>query len=111
MTVTRDDGSVVCERCEVARTAFQRTKGLLGKRELPRGEGLLIQRTSSIHMFFMRFPIDAVFVDRDLVVRKVVRDLKPWRMAFAFGAKWVLELPAGEAERRRVVAGQQLVLS
>jgi uncharacterized membrane protein (UPF0127 family) len=85
-------------------------KGLLGRRELPPGEGLLIRRASSIHMFFMRFPIDAVFVDKELVVRKIAADVKPWRIAHARGARSVLELAAGEAERRALAPGQRLVL-
>jgi uncharacterized membrane protein (UPF0127 family) len=58
-------------------------------------------------MFFMRFPIDAVFCDGDLHVLKVARDLKPWRMAGARGAKVVLELAAGAADVRE---GDQLTL-
>ncbi len=84
-------------------------KGLLGRSELEPGEGLWIRPTSSIHMFFMRFPIDAVFVDRQLVVRKVVSELKPWRVAFAWGARSVIELASDEAERRGIERGQQLV--
>jgi uncharacterized membrane protein (UPF0127 family) len=59
-------------------------------------------------MFFMRFPIDAVFLDRDLVVLKVVENLAPWRMAAQRGAKAVLELPAGAASGLR--PGDRLVL-
>jgi uncharacterized membrane protein (UPF0127 family) len=84
-------------------------KGLLGRSGLARGDGLLIRPAGSIHTFFMRFAIDAVFLDRDLVVRKVATAVKPWRLVFARGAHSVLELPAGEAERRGVVAGQRLV--
>jgi len=85
-------------------------KGLLGRSGLEDGEGLLIRPTSSIHMFFMRFSIDAVFLDRELVVRKVVPELKPWRIAVARGAKSVVELPAGEAARRGVTTGDRLAL-
>ena len=98
----------MCERCTVAATFVTRLKGLLGRKSLDPGEGLLIRPASSIHMFFMRFAIDAVFLDRELVVRKVVADLKPWRITFALGAKSVIELPSGEAERRGVAAGERL---
>jgi uncharacterized membrane protein (UPF0127 family) len=104
------NSAVVCERCVVADTFLTRLKGLLGRKSLEPGEGLLIPRTSSIHMFFMRFAIDAVFLDKDLVVRKVVPELGPWRMALARGAKSVLELPAGEAARRGVSPGEPLAL-
>jgi uncharacterized membrane protein (UPF0127 family) len=61
-------------------------------------------------MFFMRFPIDAAFVDRDLRVLRVKANLTPWRIASKRGAKAVLELPAGTCERRGVVEGDRLVL-
>ena len=61
-------------------------------------------------MFFMRFPIDAVFLDRDLVVLKVVENLAPWRMAAQRGAKAVLELPAGAARQSGLRPGDRLVL-
>ena len=64
---------------------------------------------SSVHMAFMRFPIDAVFLDRELRVLKVASDLRPWRAAGSRGAKAVLEIPAGEAERRGVTVGDRLV--
>jgi uncharacterized protein len=57
----------------------------------------------------MKFPIDAVFLDRDLVVLSVSPDLKPWRTAAQRGAKAVLELPAGEAERAGIQPGERLV--
>jgi hypothetical protein len=60
-------------------------------------------------MAFMRFPIDAVFLDRDLRVVKVASDLRPWRAAGSRGAKAVLEIPAGEASRRGLTVGDQLI--
>jgi uncharacterized protein len=57
----------------------------------------------------MKFPIDAVFLDRDLVVLGISPDLKPWRTAAQRGAKAVLELPAGEAERAGIQPGERLV--
>lgn len=91
------DGRVVCERCVAAETFWTRFRGLMGRASLPQNEGMVFRGASSIHMFFMRFPIDAVFCDRDLRVVKVVRGLKPWRMAAARGASVVIELAAGAA--------------
>src|SRR6266511_1409173 len=102
------DGRSVCERCVVAGTAVSRARGLLGRRELPGGEGLLLRPASSIHTLFMRFPIDVVFLDRELVVRKVVPEVRPWRLAFGLGSRAVLELPAGECERRGIAPGDRL---
>ena len=80
----------------------------MGRPSLALDEGVLFTRTGSIHMFFMRFPIDAVFCDRDLRVLHVVSDLQPWRTAGKRGAKSVLELHAGGAAGVQV--GEQLLL-
>lgn len=101
-------GRVVCGRCEVADTATARARGLLGRKELSSGEGLLIKPSFSIHTFFMRFPIDAVFLDRSGSIVDVVRGLKPWRTATRFRARAVLELAAGEAERVTLRIGERL---
>jgi uncharacterized protein len=110
MRAEREGGGVVCERCELAVTAGRRMKGLLGRKELPSGEGLLIRPASSIHMFFMRFPIDAVFLDRELRVVGIAESLQPWRLAWRRGAHSVLELAAGEAGRRGLQVGDRLLL-
>jgi uncharacterized membrane protein (UPF0127 family) len=110
LRLERQDGGPLCERCLLAETPLTRLKGLLGRRELPAGEGLLLRPASSIHMFFMRFPIDAVFVDRELRVLRVAADLKPWRLAAKRGAKAVFELPAGRCARAGVREGDRLVL-
>ena len=109
IAIRREDGSIVCERCVLADTALTRMRGLLGRRDLPSGEGILLKPASSVHMAFMRFPIDAVFLDRDLRVGKIADDLRPWRVAGSRGANAVLEIPAGEADRRGVRVGDRLV--
>jgi uncharacterized protein len=98
----------LCERCIVADAPLARLKGLLGRSELASGDGLLIYPTSAVHTWFMRFAIDAVFLDRDLRVLRVASDLKPWRAAAGRGAKAVLELAAGECRRRGIEAGDTL---
>jgi uncharacterized protein len=108
VTLTTADGSTICESCVVADRMLPRMKGLLGRRELASGEGMLIRPTSSIHTFFMRFPIDAVFLSRDGEVLKVAKSVGAWRARFCRGAHSVLELPAGEAERRDIASGAQL---
>jgi uncharacterized membrane protein (UPF0127 family) len=106
----REDGSVVCERCVVATSPLTRMRGLLGRSNLPHGEGIFLRPASSVHTAFMRFPIDVVFVDRDLVVLKVVPSLPAWRTSGCRGAKATFELAAGEAERRGVTTGTRLEL-
>ena len=103
--MTRRDGVVVCEECLVAATPFARMRGLLGRGSLPSGEGILLRPAASIHTFFMRFSIDAVFLDDDLRVVGIAEDLRPWRAAGRRGARAVLELPAGECARRGLRVG------
>jgi hypothetical protein len=102
------DGTVICARCEVADSPLKRMRGLLGRASLDGGEGMLFRPAGSIHMFFMRFPIDAVFCTRDLEVIDVARDLQPWKTAGRKGAKVVVELASGAA--RDVHPGDRLVL-
>lgn len=109
VTLKRENGDVVCDRCVVAASPFSRMKGLLGRSELGPGEGLLLRPASAIHTFFMRFPIDAVFLDRDWRVVGIADDVAPWRTAARKGAKAVLELPAGESARRGLRTGDLLV--
>jgi uncharacterized membrane protein (UPF0127 family)/CheY-like chemotaxis protein len=103
-----DDGKVVCERCLVADTAFRRLRGLLGRRELSPGDGIVLRPGWSIHTAFMLFPIDVAFVDSDQVVVKVVQNLRPFRASLCRGARDVVELAAGEAERRGLKKGDRL---
>jgi hypothetical protein len=108
--VERDGGAVVCERCVVADRPLARLRGLLGRRELPAGEGLLLRPAGAVHTSFMRFPIDVVFLDRELTVVGVVDGLDPWRAAGRRGARAVLELAAGERARRSIAPGDRLAL-
>lgn len=110
-TLKREDGTIVCERCTLAESPLTRLRGLLGRDGLEPGEGLLLRPASSVHTYFMRFPIDVVFLDRALVVVGIADGLDPWRAASRRGAKAVLELPAGESSRRGLVVGDQLTLA
>jgi uncharacterized membrane protein (UPF0127 family) len=94
----------------VAATSWSRSKGLLGRRALGEQEGLWIQPTSSIHMWFMRFPIDVIWAAEDGRVLKLVVNIKPWRMSFCRGAKVALELPVGAIARSGVEVGDHLVI-
>jgi uncharacterized membrane protein (UPF0127 family) len=105
VTLERQDGGLVCERCLLAETPLTRARGLLGRAGLERGEGILLRPASSIHMWFMRFAIDAAFLDRDGRVLRVAEQLRPWRLAACKGAKAVVELPAGECGRVGLAAG------
>ena len=108
--LSRVGGGVVCERCSLARTALNRLRGLLGRSELPPGEGILLRPAGSIHTAFMRFPIDVVFLDRDLHVLAIEPDVPAWRSRGRRGATAVLELAAGECARRGLAVGDRLLL-
>jgi hypothetical protein len=95
--ITKGDGNVLSDRCHVADTPLVRMRGLLGRAGLEPGESMLFRPAGSIHMLFMRFAIDVVFCDDELVVLKVVPGLRPWRMAAQRGAKVVIELAEGAA--------------
>ena len=75
LTLRREDGRVVAESVTVADSTLRRLRGLLGKRDLPSGYGVLLRPAWSIHTAFMRFPIDVVFLDPDQVVIKIVPNL------------------------------------
>lgn len=105
----KTDGTVVCARCALATSMWPRMKGLLGRSGLDADEGMLFRPAGSIHMFFMRFAIDAVFCDKNLKVIDVVSGLGPWRLAGRRGSKVVIELAEGAAAGLR--PGDQLVLA
>jgi len=109
--LSRDRGAMVCERCQVADRPLSRMRGLLGRRELARGSGLLLEPCGSIHTFFMRFPIDAVYLDDEWRVLRVRAGIGPWRVDGARGARAVLELAAGEAERAAIAPGERLYMT
>ena len=107
----RADGTIVCERCTLADGPLTRMRGLLGRSGMESGEGLLLKPAGSVHTYFMRFPIDVVFLDREGVVVAITDSLVPWRAASKRGAKAVLELPAGESSRRGLAVGDRLQLA
>lgn len=90
--------AVIAPQTSVADGMWSRFRGLMLQKPLENGEALLIKPCSSVHMFFMRFPLDIVFFDKGGTVVKIVSDLKPWRMALGGKGAWsALELPAGAA--------------
>ena len=105
-------GTVVAEQVRVADGIWSRFWGLMGRRCLPEGHGLLLRPSASIHTAFMRFVIDVVFLDRESRVVKVVPQMKPYRVAAALsGGHSALELPAGAARRAQVEPGDRLAMS
>ncbi|HLF79905.1 MAG TPA: DUF192 domain-containing protein [Dehalococcoidia bacterium] len=101
--------TVIGEAIEVAATAAQRAKGLLGRECLSEGEGLLFKGCSSLHTFFMQFPIDIIYADRSGKVLKCAKAVRPFRLVAApLRAYYAVELPVGAIESSDTRAGDYL---
>jgi uncharacterized protein len=118
ITLKTIDGRVISSRVHVARSFMARFRGLMGRAQLSGDEGLYLPGDSSIHMLFMRFPIDCVFLAKPAAdgtqrVVAVRHRLLPWRGLVwpVRGAAGVVELPAGTVERHRLAAGDHVRLS
>ncbi len=88
-------GVAIASELEVATSFAARSQGLLGRSGLKPDTGLLIDPCSSIHMWFMRFPIDVIFLDKKNRVVGLNRNVKPWGMAWSWRGVKTLELPVG----------------
>jgi len=97
--INKTKNTVLAEDAVVADTVFRRLKGLLGRKDFIKGEALIIKPCNSIHTFFMCFPIDVLFVDKDNIVIKALSSVKPFRFTnIYFNASLTIELPAGALE-------------
>lgn len=106
--LTRD--TQVADKLEVAGSGPKRSKGLLGRKGLGEGEGLWIIPCEAVHTFFMRFPIDLIYLDRKHRVKKVRDSVPAWRISGCLSAHSVLELPAGTIRNTRTECGDILEL-
>ncbi|MBR1728556.1 MAG: DUF192 domain-containing protein [Selenomonadaceae bacterium] len=97
-------------KVKIADKFFSRLLGLMFRKNLESNHGLLIVPCNSIHMLFMRFSIDAVYVDKNFVIKKIVKNLKPYiGFSICLNAYAVLEIVAGEADRLNYKVGQKLI--
>jgi uncharacterized membrane protein (UPF0127 family) len=103
-------GTTIGSEIRVARSFMARGRGLMMVAELAPDTGLLIDPCSSIHMFFMRIPLDVLYVDRENRVVRAQQAIKPWRIGpvYTRGAAYVIELPVGTIERTSSAVGDQL---
>ena len=109
--VNKSSGTVLAGRVVVAKTPFSRMKGLLGRRSLPGGEGLLIKPCKGVHTFLMKFPIDVLFLDKNNRIIEAVQDLQPYRMTKVwFSAVSAIEVPAGTVLASKSVIGDEIIL-
>ncbi|KPK21937.1 MAG: hypothetical protein AMJ76_01370 [Dehalococcoidia bacterium SM23_28_1] len=104
-------GTTVSGQLRKAESLWARFVGLMGRRRLEEGEGLLLAPCSSVHTFFMRFPIDVIFMDREGKVVKVAPALRPFRLALGGrGARDAVEVTAGTAARADTAVGDRLAV-
>ena len=115
--LNRHRGTVLADRAQRADNAWQRFVGLMFSAALPQGQALVLEPCASIHMFFMRYPIDVVFLSKEqqrsgeYEVVGLVRAIRPWRMTRFFrGARTAVELPAGVIEQSLTQAGDTIAL-
>ena len=106
VNVTRK--TILSDRCHFANTVLKRMVGLLNRRKFAKGEGLLLDRCYGVHTFGMRFPIDVLFLDKDLRVIRAVNALPPYRTSIVKKAVYVLELPVGALEGSHTEEGDQI---
>lgn len=102
--------TVLGDKVTVADTSSTRRTGLLKHTRLDEGEGLWINPCESVHTFFMKFPIDLVYIDKDKKVRKVRHAVPAWRLSACLSARSIIELPAGTAKRTGTLEGDQLAI-
>jgi uncharacterized membrane protein (UPF0127 family) len=98
----------LADKAELAGSGAKRSKGLLGRKGLARGEGMWIVPCEAVHTFFMQFPIDLVYLDRKLRIKKIRGNVRPWRISTCLAAHSVIELPAGTIRDTRTECGDTL---
>jgi uncharacterized protein len=105
-------GTVIASDVTLAKTFLARGRGLMFRSSFPVGSALVIDPCSSIHMFFMRFPIDVLYMNREETVVRVQQSIKPWRVGplVTRGAKFVIELPEGTIARTGTQTGDRVVI-
>jgi len=103
-------GVVLGREVDVADTSSKRRTGLLKHERLERGTGLWIVPCESVHTFFMKFPIDLIYLDKHRKVRKVRNAVPPWRLSACLLAHSILELPAGTVAETETQVGDELAI-
>ncbi len=109
MVIKRDDGTIVVQQLKIADNFFSRFMGLMGTKELREGEGLLIMPCNGIHMFWMRYSIDAVFLNQNYEIVHLERGIRPWKVSpIIKNARMVLEVPENTIDIKGLSLGDKL---
>jgi uncharacterized membrane protein (UPF0127 family) len=109
--VNQTRGSVVADNANKATNFLTRGRGLMMAPPLPEGGGLVLDPCGSIHMFFMRYALDVLFLDKEGHVVFMYKGIKPWRVGrIVRGAKMAVELPEGVIDRSKTEVGDRVSL-
>ncbi len=109
MLTNRTRHTTLASHVDIAQSPWQRMKGLLGMEQFPLGKALVITRCQSIHMFFMKFPIDVIFCDRNNQVVGLCEGIKPFGLSpIFFKAAYAVELPVGSIASSKTQIGDQV---
>ncbi len=104
--VNKTTGEVIADKVTIAQDYKSRSIGLLNRQNLSENEAMLIKPCSSIHTFFMKFPIDVLFLSKEGRVVKIRHSLKPWRLSGCLlGCFMVLELQSGKLTKTTITIG------
>ena len=104
--------TLIAQEAQIASSLGQRMKGLLGRRGLSTNEALILKPCSSIHTFFMRFPIDVLFLNQNMRIIRLIQPMLPNRLGpVVWGAKTIIELPAGRIAQTQIEVGDTVDLS
>lgn len=104
-----ENAHLILSQLEETTTIFERARGLLGRKSLNDDQGMWIRPGNNIHTFFMKFSIDCLFINKNMVIEKIQANIAPFKIA---GPYWkstsVIELKAGMAEKLELKIGDQL---
>ena len=107
VNVTRN--TIIASHIKIARNPWASMKGLIGVSDFPQGEALVIEHCQSIHMFFMKYPIDVIFCDRQDKVAGLCAGIKPFCLSpVFFRASYAIELPVGNIDASKTRMGDQI---
>ena len=104
------DGQCISSLMTIPESFYQRAKGLLGKKYIDKRESMLFYNCSSIHMFGMKFPIDIAYLDNDMRILKLVKNVKPWKLSSCKGANHTIEFSLGIIKEYQLQIGEQLII-
>ena len=109
--LNKSKNSLISQKAKMADSFFLRLLGLMFRKSIGKNEALIFKSAPSIHTFFMRFPIDIVFLDKNMKVIRICENLSPWRAVFCFGSAFTVELPPHRVLERPLNIGDILQIT